>query len=221
MAGRARRGADKVLDLVLVHPYAVDEPLDSQLWALADVCNRCGRPDVAVAINETGFPTWDPGTGIAINPWFVSEKDQAIMVVKLHLQAIAHKLSFVTYLNWNDFAPEPSDQAKNMGLVRLDGSPKPALHAYKFMTKTLGQKPRILSRSDHPNGTRVYQFGEPGRKPVWAVWNAIRDAEVVVDVNHSKVFPTDIFGAKLTVGPVSGKVLLTAADAPVYLVCVE
>jgi len=216
-----KRGADKVLDIILVHPYAVDEPLDSQLWALADVCNRTGRPDLAIAINETGFPTWDPGTGIEVNPWFVSEKDQAIMVVKVHLQAIAHRLSFVTYLNWNDFAQEPSDQAKNMGLVRLDGSPKPALHAYTTMTRMLGQKPRILEWDYGADGTRTYRFSREQGKPVWAVWNALQDAEVTVDVGDENVFPTDIFGTKLTVTPVLGSVTLRAGDSPVYLVPVE
>lgn len=216
-----KRGADKVLDIILIHPYCVDEPLDSQLFALADVCNRTGRPDLAIAINETGFPTWDPATGHAVNDWFISEEDQAIKIVKLHLQALAHKHSFVTYLGWNDFAPEKSDQAKNMGLVRVDGSPKPALRAYKFMTRTLGQKPRILKQKYEPNGTRVYQFGEPGKKPVWVVWNAIQNATITVDVGNFKVFPCDLYGVKQTIKPASGKVKIKSGYSPIYLVCVE
>ena len=213
-----KRGADKLLDLVLLHPYAVDEPLDSQLHAIAAACNRTDRADIAVAINETGFPTWDPETGIAVNPWFVSEKDQTVKVVKLHLQALSHKLSFVTYLGWNDFLPEPSDQAKNMGLIRLDGSPKPAHQAYTFMTKTLGPKPRIMEWTYNPNGTRVYQFAQPGREPVWVVWNAIGDTEATVDVGKLQVFPCDVYGAKLTVVPVSGQVKIAAGYEPTYLV---
>ncbi|MBN2294785.1 MAG: hypothetical protein JXM70_20315 [Pirellulales bacterium] len=214
-------GADKVLDIVLMHPYAVDEPLDSQLYAMAEACNRAGRPDIAVAINETGFPTWDPETGIAVNPWFVSEKDQAIKVIKLHLQALAHKLSFVTYLGWNDFTTEPSDQAKNMGLVRLDGSAKPALHAYKFMRKTLGPRPRVIQWKYDENGTRVYQFEVPGNKSVWVVWNAIGDNETTVNVGKTRVFPCDIYGTKLTVTPTSIQTKITAGYEPTYLVPVD
>ena len=210
-----------MLDVVLMHPYCVDEPLDSQLFALADVCNRTGRPDLAIAINETGFPTWDPATGHAVNEWFISEEDQAIKVVKLHLQALAHKHSFVTYLGWNDFSPEPSDQAKNMGLVRMDGTPKPSLKAYEYMTATLGQTPRVLEQEYYPNGTRIYQFGQSGKKPVWVVWNALQDADTTVDVADMKVFPSDLFGVKQTVVPVSGKVKIKATYSPTYLVCVD
>lgn len=213
-----KRGADKYLDIVLIHPYAVDEALDTQLFELGEACARAGRPDLAIAINETGFPTWDPATKHVVNEWFVSEKDQAIKVVKLHVQALAHKCSFVTYLGWNDFEPEPSDQAKNMGLVRVDGSPKPACHAYRFMTKTIGAR-RIAEWTYQGTGTRIYRF--TGEKPMWVVWNALKDAAVTVDTGKTQVFPCDIMGTKLTVKPVSGKVELKAGYEPVYLVPAE
>jgi hypothetical protein len=213
-----KRGADKYLDLVLIHPYAVDEALDSQLLALNRAVQRAGRPDLAVAINETGFPTWDPATGCAPNDWFVSEKDQASKVVKLHLQALAHKLSFVTYLGWNDFT-ENSDQAKNMGLVRVDGSPKPSYYAYRFMTKTIGNR-KVATWSYQANtGARVYTF--TGDKPVWAVWNALNDTDVVVDTGATEVFLCDALGTKLTIKPECGKITIKATKDPVYLVPIE
>ncbi len=212
-----KRGADKYLDIILVHPYGVDEALDGQLFGLAAMCNRCNRPDMALAVNETGFPTWDSKTGCAPNDWFVSEKDQAVKVVKLHLQALAHKLSFVTYLGWNDFT-EPSDQARNMGLIRVDGSPKPSYHAYKFMTKTIANR-KVADWTYQDAGTRIYKF--TGEKPVWAVWNALKESNTVVDTGKIEIFPCDIFGTKLTVKPVNGKINLKAGDEPIYLVPAE
>jgi hypothetical protein len=212
-----KRGADKYLDIVLSHPYGVDEALDSRFVAFAEAFHRCKRPDLALAINETGFPTWDPQTGIAPNDWFVSEKDQAVKVVKLHLQALAHKLSFVTYLAWNDIT-EPSDQAKNMGLIRVDGSPKPSYYAYKFMTKTIANR-KVADWTYQGTGTRIYKF--TGEKPVWAVWNALKESKVIVDTGKVAVFPCDIYGVKQTVTPVSGKIELTATNEPVYLVPAE
>ena len=210
-----KRGADKVLDIVLIHPYAVDEALDSQLFALGDACARAGRPDLAVAINETGFPTWDPATGHPVNAWFVTEKDQAAKVVKLHVQALAHQCSFVTYLGWNDFAEPKSDQAMNMGLVRVDGSPKPSWHAYRFMTATVADR-RQVEWSYADNGARVYRLA--GEKPLWICWNALRESDVTIDTGDVQVFPCDIYGVKQTVEPVAGKVTVKAADEPIYLV---
>ncbi len=209
-----KRGADKYLDIVLSHPYGVDEALDSRLVAFGETFARCKRPDLAIGINETGFPTWDPQTGIEVNDWFVSEKDQAVKVVKLHIQALAHKVSFVTYLAWNDIT-EPSDQAKNMGLVRVDGTPKPSYHAYKFMTRTIGHRRDVEWTYDR-YGTRVYRFN--GEKPIWVVWNALRETKATVDTGKTPVFPCDIWGTKLTVSPVSGKVELAAGKEPIYLV---
>lgn len=216
-----KRGSDKWLDVILFHPYCVDEALDSHLDAMWNMVDRCGRPDMALAINETGFPTWDPATGIKFNACFVSEQEQAVDIVKLHVQSIAHKISFVTYLGWNDFAPEPSDHAKNMGLIRVDGSPKPSLTAYKFMTQTLGEKPVIANWTYAADGTRVYNIQVANGKTVRVVWNAIRKADVSIDLGQTRAFLCDVFGTKLTAAPVTGVYKLTADDNPVYLVPTE
>jgi len=213
-----KRGADKYLDIVLSHPYGVDEALDSRLVAFGEVFNRCNRPDLAIAINETGFPTWDPKTGHPVNDWFVSEKNQAAKIVKLHVQALAHKVSFVTYLAWNDIT-EQSDQAMNMGLVRVDGTPKPSYYAYKFMTKTIGDRKVADWTYQQGVGTRVYKF--TGEKPVWVVWNALKDAYVKVDTGKVAVFPCDVMGTKQTIKPLEGMVELKVGTDPVYLVPAE
>jgi hypothetical protein len=217
-----KRDPEHVLDLVLLHPYGVDEALDTALQGMADAAARAGRPDVAVAINETGFPTWDPATGCTSYPLFFSEDEQARNVVKLHIQSLAYGLSFVTYLGWNDFT-EPSDQARNMGLIRVDGSPKPSYHAYRFMTRTVADR-RVAEWSYAPDGTRVYRF--TGEKPLWVTWNALREAEaeagaegeVSVAVGEARVFPCDLYGTKLTATPLTGQVTLKVGTVPVYLV---
>ena len=210
------RGAGQWIDMVMLHPYAVDEALDTLLWAVSDACATYGRPDMAIAINETGWPTYDPATGLKYHNWFVSEAEQASNMVKLYVQGLSHKLSFVCWLGWNDL--QVSDQCRNMGLVRIDGTKKPAYHAFAFMTKTIGDR-RIANWTYRDNGTRVYKLGED--RPVWVVWNAIGDAEVVVDVGPSKVFLCDIYGTKLLVTPQSGKIEVKAVNEPRYLMSVN
>jgi len=210
---------EKNVDVAMIHPYCVDEGLDTHLVAVSDACRAAGRPEIAVAINETGWPTWDPATTYPDLSQFVSEQTQARHIVKLHIQALAHRVSFVTYLGWNDFDKPASDQAHNMGLVRVDGSKKPSWIAYTFMTKTLGATPKVTHWEYQPNGTRIYRFD--GDEPVIVTWNGLRNMPVSVDVGESKVFPCDMFGTKLTVTPVSGRVELTAGDEPIYLVPVK
>lgn len=213
-----KRGADKYLDIIMMHPYGTDEALDSRLFAFAEMCNRNGRADMALAINETGFPTWDAATGYAVNEWFISEKEQAGSVVKLYIQAMAHKLSFVTYLGWNDFDQPKSDQCMNMGLVRVDGSPKPSHRAFVFMTTTIGDR-RVAEWTYQPTGTRVYRF--TGKKPIWMVWNALKDMNAIIDTGDVEVFPCDIMGTKLTVTPKKGRVEVKATNEPMYLIPVQ
>jgi hypothetical protein len=209
-----RRGAGDVLDLALLHPYAVDEALDSALFAVTDALLAGGRPDMAVAINETGWATWDPATGCEAHNMFVSEAEQARDVVKLHIQALAHRLSFVTYLGWNDFT-EPSDYSRNMGLIRVDGTPKPSWHAYRFMTATVRDR-RVAAWSYGDDGTRIYKF--TGAPPVWVLWNALREGEATVDTGDEMVFACDLYGAKLSATPRKGKVSVRVTTEPVYLV---
>jgi hypothetical protein len=210
-------GLADVVDVVLVHPYAVDEALDSHMVALADACRRGGAPDVAVAINETGWATWDPDTEYAHLTQFVPEHDQASYIVKLHIQALAHRVSFVTYLGYSDISPDvaKSDHAANMGLVRVDGSPKPSLRSYRFMTQTIGDS-KMAEWSYATDGTRVYRLeGDP---PMWVTWNALGDAEITIDTGQTPVFVCDMFGTRLTTKPQQGAITLSVGTDPVYLV---
>ena len=111
---------------------------DRRRHAVGDACATYGRPDMAIAINETGWPTYDPATGLEYHKWFVLEAEQASNIVKLYIQGLSHKLSFVCWLGWND--SPTGDQSRNMGLIRMDGSKKPAYHAFAFMTKTIGDR---------------------------------------------------------------------------------
>lgn len=212
-----KRDKAKVTDIVLIHPYCVDEGLDSHLWAVTEACNRAGRSEIYVAINETGWPTWDPDTGYKDLSQFVSEETQASNIVKLHVQALAHRISFINYLTWQDFTSD-GDQSHNMGLLRVDGSKKQSYYAYRFMTKTIGSR-RVKDWSYENTGTRIYRFD--GAKPLWVVWNALRNADITIDTGETAVFPCDIFGAKTTVTPVQGKVELNVGDEPIYLVPAE
>jgi hypothetical protein len=102
-----------------------------------------------------------------------------------------------------------------MGLIRVDGTPKPSHRAYCFMTGTVGDR-RVAEWSYAPDGTRVYRF--TGEKPLWVVWNALRDTEASVAVGDAQVFPCDLYGAKLTATPQTGKVTVRVGASPVYLV---
>lgn len=212
VAAVLRDGAGESIDMVMLHPYVIDEPLDCLLYAVGDACAAYGRPDMAIAINETGWPTYDPATGLEDHKTFVSEAEQAANIVKLYVQGLSHKLSLVCLLGWNDF--QTSDHSRNMGLVRVDGTKKPAFHAFAFMTRTIGDR-RIAGWSYEDNGTRVYKLGKD--KPVWVVWNALQDAEVTVDVGANDVFLRDIYGTRLTASPQRGDIIVKATREPKYL----
>jgi len=84
------------------------------------------------------------------------------------------------------------------------------------MTRTIGDR-RVADWRYRSDGTRTYRFGG-GPTPLWVTWNALRDANTTINVGEMPVLPCDMYGAKLTRTPVSGKVRVEVGSEPVYLV---
>jgi len=83
------------------------------------------------------------------------------------------------------------------------------------MTTTIGSR-RVDDWSYGPDGTRVLRFtGDPALS---VVWNALREADVTLEVGDRGVFACDIYGARLTPTPVTGSIMLRVGGSPIYVV---
>ncbi|MCS0627738.1 cellulase family glycosylhydrolase [Telluria mixta] len=133
-------GAAPYFDAVGNHPYTAPQlPLDSSSnnWAqmfststsFRSIMSQYGDDKKKIWITEYGAPT--SGT----NVWgtTVSEDRQASMVTQTLSLAASYTWTGPTFwYNYKDFcAPGSSDSECYYGMVRSDGSPKPAFNAYR------------------------------------------------------------------------------------------
>jgi hypothetical protein len=105
-------------------------PLDDKVAAFRAALDDAGRADAPIWITEIGWPT---------GPFGVSEREQASYLVRASLIAAAAGASLVAWFNLGDgpaagaFPPEDA-----FGIVRGDGSRKPAHAALATLTGALG-----------------------------------------------------------------------------------
>jgi hypothetical protein len=130
-------------DALAVNPYGLDAHgvLDTVRAVRAVAAENGDNP--AVWVTELGWATGGPPSDFK-----VSEARQAELLEKTVL-ALARRrdelrVRGVVYFNWRDSTPYAGGRdffGLHTGLLRLDGSAKPALSAYKKVAKRLGLLP--------------------------------------------------------------------------------
>jgi hypothetical protein len=167
-----KRGVGGNFDGWSVHPYSGDQsPLDraDDRWiktsfvrgvpAVRETLLRHGQ-DVPLWLTEFG---WSNCTFRGGEKWqnCVSEGTQAT-----HL-----KLAFEQMRNWSyvkaaywfnmqDTSDAPDERLENYGLLRIDGSPKPAYNAFAQAARDLGNGPTNSSGSGSGNGSDIEAEGD-------------------------------------------------------------
>jgi hypothetical protein len=134
LAGMYAAGAGGLFDILSIHPYAPDvHTLLQQTWTARQQMDARGDADKELWITEFGWAT--AGTPDPI--YSADESCQAALVAatmrELQVQREALRLRGAAYFMWNDRASDvefPDSWAYHTGLVRTDGSPKPAFYAY-------------------------------------------------------------------------------------------
>ena len=130
----ARLGA-VACDLGAMHPYPggqlPDAGLDETLRATHIVA-----PGKSVITTETGY---DTAVHVSSGQPAVSESAEAKYMPRLLLEALARDVRRSYIYEFSDEKPEPAmrDAEQHFGLIRIDGTPKPALMALANMIRLL------------------------------------------------------------------------------------
>ncbi len=128
------RGGGKYFDVVGDHPYQFGTVTDSlyytnDLIALRNVMNAAGDTNKPIWLTEFGFTTSSSG-----GSYFVTEQQQAQQLAQNSVANLTLKTMGVTETFWYS-GPDRTD---GFGLLRSDGTAKPAYSAYQTFTNTLG-----------------------------------------------------------------------------------
>ncbi len=155
---RIREGAR--FDGITIHPYRNNPDERVFISELAAVTNR--SHGTKTRLTELGWPT-----GCAAKSY--SEREQAAYFVRAYLAAAGSGCCAAIYgYDFFDDGFNVLERENNFGIVRRDGTPKPAYRAlaktFRFFTSG---KPLISSRRAS-DGTDVWIFRMGGRSAVWS-----------------------------------------------------
>ena len=139
--GMYRAGAKGTFDVLALHPYAPrSEQVIAQINRAVRELRRNGDP-ARTLVSELGWATGGPST----RPLVVGETAQASLIsrtiTELARDRSRLRLDGIFYFNWRDVSPTPGSRdhwGLHTGLLRKDGSPKPAMQALRDVTGAIG-----------------------------------------------------------------------------------
>ncbi len=171
-------GIQDVYDVMSVHPYQWGERFDDawfieQLTALRHLMNRYGDTHKPIWLTELGWSTGDASITEAIQARLLT---QCLVTARtLHTLGVTRAYWF-SVKDWG---------GPGYGLVRTDGSLKPAWQAYRVLTRWLTDS-RYLGRAHTPAGVRCHLFERAAGARVAVLW-ADEPTEITLDAPHAVV----------------------------------
>ena len=180
-----------------------------------------GYPNKKILITETGMRSYDPD-----NPGEISEEAQANYVLKLfaRILTVMYDEPFIWY-TIRDTGPYDVNSSNSHGLIRLDGSHKPAYDVYKFgVTQFTGAR-FVGMVPDYGNTIEGYRYEKDGEE-FWVLWYK-GNGDYPISVSRSQVRLTDKFGHVMAIiqdggindldHTVNGAVRFRVPSTPIYL----
>ncbi len=180
-----------------------------------------GYPTKPLMVSEAGVRSYDPD-----HPEEFSDENQARYVLKLfaRILSVIENRPFIWY-TIRDTGDYQQSSSNSHGLVRVDGTPKPAFYAYRFgVIQFTGA--RFLGKTDsYGNTVEGYRYEKDGRE-FWVLW--YKDTGTYeIDVSRTVVRLTSKDGAQTRIiqdgsaddldGTTNGRVRIQVSDDPVYL----
>ena len=110
------------------------------------------------------------------------------------------------------------DEEGGMGLIRPDGTDKPAFATWKTMCSILDQDLISISRDkSFPSGSWVYRFNKTGGKYGYCLWTVTGTVTVPFTGLPSTVRLTSLFGSQQILNPTAGNLSIVATGDLQYL----
>ena len=166
--------------------------------------------DKPIWINETNVPPWDdPTNPLPRGEFRVTQEEQASYVVQAFAMALAAGVEHISLYPFSDANVVPGDE--RMGLVRKDGSTRPAYDALKTVTRHLSGVRRGHVERDG-DAVTVTLERDVGRTIVaWST--AARAAAVSIAARSGEALLVDKYGRESRLVSLDGRYRLTLEAA--------
>jgi hypothetical protein len=133
-------GGASAFDTIAIHPYAADATHSLDLVEQTRSLLTAHANNAPIWITEDGWPTDGP-----LSPYTLSEADQATQIKDLVKQVAARQVELgirgLVVFRWRDAVSSFDAWPLHAGLVRADGSAKPALEAFRDAVAALSDPP--------------------------------------------------------------------------------
>jgi len=211
-------------DILTIHPYRKtlkDAEFIADLKKASDVVKLPDGRRRPVWITEMGWATHVPHHVLRQDFEPNSQRAQAAFLARTYLDTIASGVEPRTF--WYDFRNDGEDPVyfeHNMGIVTLDGRPKPAYAAFATMTRVLRGQRFVRQRTDLGDVFAV-EFGPLAGGPsrVLALWSAATNATAMVPTTARRATLVNTIGETQSLRVRKGACSVTLpAGAPVYLI---
>ena len=228
-AGSSLPGIGKAVDIVSGHFYWTDWQAHPRTHYGPEEINPSRRPTslkemIADAQELAGSrPVWISevgyGSGVSVetpdNIGAADDDEQANLLVRYFLLARAWGVKKMFWYTWKDRPGANGALQSSYGLLRRDGTAKPAYTAYRTMTERTEGLSNIRLYEHGPNRWIVHLTGP---KTVVVVWKLRADGKPeTLSLPWSKVRVTERDGKSTVETPENGKIHVTLRSGePVY-----
>ena len=137
---------------------------------------------------------------------------QASWLARMYITHLSNGVERVFWYDLKCDGADPHEPEHNFGLIRHDGTPKPAICAYANLINIL-EGCRWTGFRDG-----IYTFVSREGKKCAAAWVPTGTGTASVKTDARKATLIDLFGNRRTVKPVKGELKLTLTESPVYFI---
>ena len=161
-------------------------------------------------INETNVAPWDdPANPMPRSDFRATQDEQASFMIQAFAYGLAAGAERISVYPFHDGDGQPGQEL--MGLIRGDGSARPAFQAFKTVTEYMSNvRDADLDRA----GTFVKIALQRDRDTVTVAWSSVpHPVEVTVQARGTSALQVDKYGASTRITPTDGVYHLTLGPA--------
>lgn len=202
---------DYYFDAMSLHIYFRTDTVYDIVREMRTLLDGYGLSDKHIWITETNAPpTLDPLWPVERPVYNLNLEQQANYLVQAAALGLAAGADHIAVYKFYDWALPPGGET--FGLLRADGSRRPAFDAWQNVIRTLnGVESGALARSDAVDVVRLLH--ENGRETfvLWA--RTEQPAQVTISATDDKAYLIDAYGGMTWLHPVDGTYTLSLAGA--------
>ena len=195
-------GTASYFDVFNYHTYAAQSQYPAFVRTIRETLGRAGAEDKPIWITESGTNFEGPAKNDSVRKGFKAHSPEQELVVAefapksqiaLQMQGIERDFFFILA------AYSERGGGKDWGLIRRDGTVKPAYAALATLAREVGDA-RLLGALDTPPGLRAYLYEHADGSQTVAFWS-VSPMDTATDGNNTVIQPEPELARPLPIAP--------------------